>query len=69
MFDVIFQVQDLEREITKLRTALETQQDASLERLNAREQEWRGKLQEQRDKVILYTSLTCHRCKENGLIV
>lgn len=44
-------VQELEREITKLRTALETQQDASLERLNAREQEWRGKLQEEHNKL------------------
>ncbi|XP_042204690.1 golgin subfamily A member 1-like isoform X3 [Homarus americanus] len=44
-------VQELEREIAKLRTALETQQDAALERLNTREQEWRGKLQEERDKI------------------
>ncbi|XP_076035414.1 golgin subfamily A member 1-like [Oratosquilla oratoria] len=42
---------DYEREIQKLRTALETQQDAALERLNIREQEWKGKLKEQQDRV------------------
>ncbi|XP_068222600.1 golgin subfamily A member 1-like isoform X2 [Palaemon carinicauda] len=44
-------IQELEREVSKLRTALETQQDSALERLNAREQEWRAKLQEEKDKV------------------
>ncbi|XP_066960293.1 golgin subfamily A member 1-like isoform X1 [Macrobrachium rosenbergii] len=44
-------VQELEREVSKLRTALETQQDSALERINAREQEWRAKLQEEKNKV------------------
>nr|XP_045615677.1 golgin subfamily A member 1-like isoform X2 [Procambarus clarkii] len=44
-------VHELEREIAKLRTALETQQDAALERLNTREQDWKGRLQEEREKM------------------
>ncbi|XP_042892075.1 golgin subfamily A member 1-like isoform X2 [Penaeus japonicus] len=43
-------IQELEREILKLRSTLETQQDAALERLNTKEQEWKVKLQEERDK-------------------
>lgn len=50
---VLFQIQELEREILKLRSTLETQQDAALERLNTKEQEWKVKLQEERDKVRL----------------
>ncbi|KAK7077486.1 hypothetical protein SK128_024884, partial [Halocaridina rubra] len=44
-------IQELEREVLKLRTALETQQDAALERLNAREIEWKAKLLEEKDKL------------------
>lgn len=47
----MFQTQELEREILKLRSTLETQQDVALERLNTKEQEWKAKLQEERDKV------------------
>ncbi|XP_037785088.1 golgin subfamily A member 1-like isoform X2 [Penaeus monodon] len=43
--------QELEREILKLRSTLETQQDVALERLNTKEQEWKAKLQEERDKL------------------
>lgn len=43
--------QELEREILKLRSTLETQQDVALERLNTKEQEWKAKLQEEHDKL------------------
>ncbi|KAK4295881.1 hypothetical protein Pmani_031584 [Petrolisthes manimaculis] len=46
---------ELEREVAKLRSALETQQDAALERLNAKEQEWKQRLQQEHDK---HNSLT-----------
>ncbi|CAL4109048.1 unnamed protein product, partial [Meganyctiphanes norvegica] len=44
------EVAELEREVSKLRAALESQQDAGLTRLNAKEQEWRGKMMEEQDK-------------------
>nr|XP_053634574.1 uncharacterized protein LOC128690044 isoform X2 [Cherax quadricarinatus] len=46
-------VEELEREIGKLRTALESQQDAALQRLNAREHDWKTRLQDEQDKVSL----------------
>ncbi|KAG0712656.1 Golgin subfamily A member 1 [Chionoecetes opilio] len=43
--------QELEHEISKLRLALEAQQDAALDRLNTKEKEWRGRLEEERERA------------------
>lgn len=43
--------QELEHEISKLRLALEAQQDSALDRLNTKEKEWRGKLEEERERA------------------
>lgn len=45
------EVAELEREVSKLRAALESQQDAGLTRLNAKDHEWRGKIMEEQDKM------------------
>ncbi|XP_045107594.1 golgin subfamily A member 1-like isoform X2 [Portunus trituberculatus] len=43
--------QELEHEISKLRLALEAQQDSALDRLNAKEREWRARLEEERERA------------------
>lgn len=43
--------QDLEREVSKLRLALEAQQDSALDRLNTREKEWRARVEEERERA------------------
>jgi len=54
---------ELEHEVGKLRSALETQQDAALERLNIKEQEWRGRLQQEQEKLA---TLTCSLEEASG---
>lgn len=43
--------QELEHEISKLRQALEAQQDSALDRLNVKEKEWRARLEEERERA------------------
>lgn len=43
--------QELEREVSKLRLALEAQQDSALDRLNTREKEWRARVEEERERA------------------
>ena len=50
----LFCLQDLSREVKKLRAALEQQQDAHLARLAAKDSEWKEKLARHADKVTSY---------------